>query len=69
MEMGEYLTGRLVAERLNEAREFAARAAVLRSARPPRQSLRVALGSVLIRTGQWVLGADRSLSLSGRGLG
>ena len=66
--MNEYVTHLLVKERIEEARAFGARRALVRSLRPPRRPVRVRLGLVLVRIGHWMLGqtldrageADRS---------
>ena len=54
--MNTYVEEQLVRERLDEARAFAAQQALIRSLRPARRPVRVALGMALIRTGHWVAG-------------
>lgn len=46
----------LAKERLKEVRAFAARQALIRQALADRPSLRVKLGTLLIRCGQWLRG-------------
>ena len=57
--MNTHLEGWLVSERLEEARAFSAREALLRSLRPERQPVRVVLGLSLIRIGRWLAGRAR----------
>jgi len=54
--MNTYLDEQLVRERLDEARAFAARQALIRSFGPVRRPVRQVLGRALIRTGHWVAG-------------
>ncbi len=54
--MNTYLDEHLVRERLDEARAFAARQALIRSFGPVRRPVRLVLGRALIRTGHWVAG-------------
>ncbi len=54
--MHVYLDEQVVRERLDEARADAARQALIRSLRPVRRPMRVALGLALIRVGHWVAG-------------
>ena len=54
--MNIYLDEYLVKARLDEARSLAAQLALLRSLRPIRRPLRVAVGLALIRVGHWVAG-------------
>ncbi len=62
-----YLEEQLVRERLDEARALGARQALVRSLRPVRRPLRVALGLLLIRTGHWLAGrAPRRTGQPGR---
>jgi len=61
--MYTHLEAWMVRERLEEARAFAARQAVLQSLRPERRPVRVSLGLSLIRIGRWLAGqAPRSAS-------
>jgi hypothetical protein len=46
----------LVRERLDEARAYAARQALIRSLRPVRRPVRVIVGAALIKIGRWVAG-------------
>jgi hypothetical protein len=55
-EMNMYLDENLVRERLDEARAMAAQMALIRSLRPIRRPVRVAVGLALIRVGHWVAG-------------
>ncbi len=52
MDSNEYLIEWLVRQRLAEAHDVAARAALVALASPPRGQLRVVLGSALIRLGR-----------------
>lgn len=52
--MNTHLDGWLVSERLEEARAFAARQALLRSLRAKRLPVRVWVGLALIRVGRWL---------------
>jgi hypothetical protein len=54
--MISHLDEHLVRERLEEARAFAARAALIRSLRPARRPVRVVVGIALIKFGHWVAG-------------
>ena len=54
--MNMYLDEQLVRARLDEARALAAQLALIRSLRPVRRPVRVALGLALIRVGHWVAG-------------
>jgi hypothetical protein len=49
MEFHEYITGRLIQEMLAERRADAARERLYQASRPPRPSLRLRVGTVLIR--------------------
>ena len=51
-----HLDDQLVRERLDEARAFAARQALIRSLRPVRRPVRVIVGVALIKIGRWVAG-------------
>ena len=51
-----HLDEQLVRERLDEARAYAARQALIRSLRPVRRPVRVALGVALIKIGHWIAG-------------
>ena len=51
-----YLAEQIAKDRLNEAREMAARARLLGSDRPAPEPLRVALGLALIRVGRSLAG-------------
>ena len=65
--MHTYLDEQLVRERLDEARAFAARLALVRGLRPIRRPLRVAVGLFLVRVGHWVAGrAPRRTGTPGR---
>ena len=52
--MNLYETEWLARERLDQAREFAARQAMIRKSRGDRPSLRLRLGTLLIRAGTWL---------------
>ncbi len=54
--MNGYLDEQLVRERLDEVRAMAAQQALVRSFRPVRRPMRVALGLALIRVGHWLAG-------------
>ena len=54
--MNMYLDENLVRERLDEARAMAAQMALVRSLRPIRRPVRVAVGLALIRAGRWMAG-------------
>ena len=54
--MNTHLHEQLVRERLDEARATAARLALLRTLRPARRPVRVAVGVALIKVGHWVAG-------------
>ena len=54
--MNIFLDEQLVRERLAEARAFAVQQALIRSLRPVRRPVRVAVGQALIRVGHWVAG-------------
>jgi len=54
--MDMYVEEQLVRARLDEARALAAQFALVRSLRPVRRPVRVALGLALIRAGHWVAG-------------
>jgi hypothetical protein len=54
--MNIYLDEYLVKARLDEARGLAAQLALIRSLRPIRRPVRVAVGLALIRVGHWVAG-------------
>jgi hypothetical protein len=54
--MISHLDEHLVRERLEEARAFAARAALIRSLRPARRPVRVVVGIALIKIGHWIAG-------------
>ncbi len=54
--MNIYLDEELVRDRIDEARALAARQALIRSLRPVRRPVRVALGLALIRVGHWMAG-------------
>jgi hypothetical protein len=51
-----HLDEQLVRERLDEARAYAARQALIRSLRPVRRPVRVIVGVALIKIGRWVAG-------------
>ena len=50
------LDGLVVANRLEEARDFAARQRLIAALRPTRSPVRVLVGLALIRAGRWVAG-------------
>jgi hypothetical protein len=54
--MDTHMQLQLAKERLDEARATAARWALLRSLRPARRPVRVAVGLALIRIGHWLAG-------------
>lgn len=54
--MNTHLDLQLARERLDEARAAAARSALVRSLRPARRPVRVAVGLALIRIGHWLAG-------------
>jgi hypothetical protein len=54
--MNTHLHLQLAREQLDEARATAARWALLRSLRPARRPVRVAVGLALIKIGHWVAG-------------
>ncbi len=54
--MNVFLDELVVRERLDEARALAAQLALIRSLRPARRPVRVAVGLALIRVGHWVAG-------------
>lgn len=51
-----HLDEQIVRDRLEEARAMAARAALLRSLRPVRRPVRVAVGTALVKIGHWIAG-------------
>jgi hypothetical protein len=51
-----YPDEQLVRERLEEARALAAQAALIRSLRPVRRPVRMAVGAALIKIGHWIAG-------------
>lgn len=55
MDFDEYFAEWLVRERLAEARQLAARQALIDSASPASRPVRVAVGVALIRVGRWLL--------------
>ena len=55
--MNLYVDGQLVRDRLEDARAFAARQALVRSFRPAGRTARVAMGLALIRVGHWLAGS------------
>jgi hypothetical protein len=54
--MNMYLDEQLVRDRLEDARAMTAQQALVRSLRPARRPVRVALGLALIRAGHWMAG-------------
>lgn len=54
--MNPQMEEQVARQRLDEARAEAARWALLRSLRPARHPLRVAVGFALIKVGHWVAG-------------
>jgi len=54
--MNTHLHLQLARERLDEARAMAAQRALLRSLRPARRPVRVAVGLALIKIGHWLAG-------------
>jgi len=54
--MNPQLAEQMVKQRLDEARAEAAQVALLRSLRPARRPMRVAVGFALIKIGHWVAG-------------
>ena len=54
--MNTHLDGLVVADRLEEAREFAARQRLIAALRPTRSPVRALVGLALIRAGRWVAG-------------
>lgn len=54
--MNTHLHLQLARERLDEARATAAQRALLRSLRPARRPVRVAVGLALIKIGHWLAG-------------
>jgi hypothetical protein len=54
--MNTHLDLQLASERLDEARAAAAQAALVRSLRPARRPVRVAVGLALIKIGHWLAG-------------
>lgn len=63
MDFHEYVTGRLIQETLAERRADAARERMYQTCRTPRPSLRLRVGTVLIRLGSRILGADSATNL------
>jgi hypothetical protein len=63
MDFHEYVTGRLIQDTLAERRADAARERLYEVGRTPRPSLRLRVGSVLIRLGSRLLGADSATNL------
>jgi hypothetical protein len=58
MDLGVYVTEKLVAVRLAELRAESARVAALAAARPRRRGMGARLGAGLIRLGQWLAQGD-----------
>ena len=54
--MDTHMQLQLARERLDEARAMAAQRALLRSLRPARRPVRVAVGLALIKIGHWLAG-------------
>lgn len=63
MDFHEYITGRLIQDTLAEYRADAARERLYQACRTPRPSLRLRVGTVLIRLGSRILGADSTTNL------
>ena len=63
MDFHEYITGRLIHERLDEYRADAARERMYQAYRTPRPSLRLRVGTVLIHLGSRILGAESVTNL------
>ncbi len=68
MDWHDYVTGELIGDRVAELRAQAALERQLAALRPPRQPLRAAVGSALIRLGSWIVGEtpDEGLKASYR---
>ena len=66
MDWHHYITGQIVEEQLAERRAVAARERLLQTHRAPRPPLRVAVGTVLIRLGSWIVGAEAATRLNTR---
>ena len=63
MDFHEYITGRLIQERLAEYRAAAARERLYQAYRASRPPLRLTVGNALIRLGSWIMGADATTRL------
>jgi hypothetical protein len=66
MAMNTHLHEQLVRARLDEARATAAHLALLRTLRPARRPVRVAVGFALIKVGHWVAGRAPKLATGPR---
>ena len=64
--MNTYQHEQLVRARLDEARAMAAHLALLRTLRPARRPVPVAVGFALIKVGHWVAGRAPKLATSPR---
>ena len=54
--MNTHLDGLVAAQRIEEARDFAARQRLIAALQPTRSPLRAMVGLALIRAGRWVAG-------------
>ena len=54
--MNTYMDGLVAAQRIEEARAFAARQRLIASLQPTRSPLRAMIGLALIKAGRWVAG-------------
>ena len=55
-DMHSYVDGLVATQRIEEAREFAARQRLIASLQPTRSPVRAVIGLALIRAGRWVAG-------------
>lgn len=65
MLMPEHVAMLMVKERMEEALRRAEQARAIRSARVPRQPVRVGLGMALVRLGRWISGWNGSREAEG----
>jgi hypothetical protein len=65
MDWHDYVTGELIEQQLAERRAQAARERLLQAHRAPRSSVRVAIGSALIRLGASIVGPDGATRMNG----
>lgn len=63
MDFHDYVTGRLIDDRLAEYRAAAARERLYQACRTPRPPLRLRVGTVLIRLGARIMGTDSRTNL------